>query len=58
MWWKILAMSLGLILAAALLLHVAALHLHVGAAAVNDRPSSAVDWGTGAPSPRAYERTA
>ena len=58
MWWKILAMSLGLMLVAALLLHVAALHLRVGAAVVKDRSSSAVDWGTGAPSPRAYERTA
>jgi hypothetical protein len=54
--WRLLAMSLGLLITAAVLLHVAALHLPGGAPAFNDRPSSVVDRGTGAPNPRADER--
>jgi hypothetical protein len=56
--WRVLAMSIGLLLTAALLLHVAAVHLPGGASVFNDRPSSVVNRGTDAPNPWADERTA
>jgi len=56
--WRLVAMSLGLLLTAASLLHVAALHLPGGAPAFDDRASSVVDRGTDAPNPRTCERTA
>jgi hypothetical protein len=56
--WRLLAMSLSLLLVAAVLVHVAALHLPGGAPAFNDRPNSVVERGMEAPNPRADERTA